>query len=286
MEAIKNLLQEIAAGRLSPEAGFARLRHLPSESLGFARLDHHRALRQGFPEAIFCEGKSDAQVLAIFDKMAQNMAQTGEANAVVLATRVPAALAAQIQKQFPQTEHHPTARMVVLRMAALCTGAAHGGMLRTPTDVGEGFPKPRSGAEGAPAGAAHGGAAHGGMLRTPTNVGEGFPKPQSGAEGEVPSGAAHAAHSGMLRTPTDVGAGFPKPRSGAEGAPAEGVTLRAATDVGAGFLKPQSGAEGSPAGAAHSGMLRAATSVGEGFLKPRSGAEGEAPSALPMEGAT
>ena len=55
-------------------------------------------------------------------------------------------------------------------------------MLRTPTDVGEGFPKPQSAPEGAPAGAAHGG-----MLRTPTSVGEGFPKPQSGAEGEAPS---------------------------------------------------------------------------------------------------
>ena len=55
---IEQLLRAIAAGTMSPEEGVQRLRFLPYEDIGFARIDHHRALRQGIPEVIYCEGKT------------------------------------------------------------------------------------------------------------------------------------------------------------------------------------------------------------------------------------
>jgi len=105
---IKKLLEAIAAGEMSPEAGLRQLRHMPSRSIGFATLDHHRTLRQGFPEVIFCEGKSDAQALAIFSRMA-------EVEPVVLATRVTPSLAAKIKRRFRTATYSAIGRMVVLR---------------------------------------------------------------------------------------------------------------------------------------------------------------------------
>ena len=59
------LLEKVRQGTLSPEQGLDRLKNLPFEDLGFARVDHHRALRQGFPEVIFSPGKKPEQVVAI-----------------------------------------------------------------------------------------------------------------------------------------------------------------------------------------------------------------------------
>ena len=60
---LEQLLQEVQAGRLSVEAAKRRLLHLPFENLGFAHVDHHRQLRQGFPEVVFAAGKSVEQSL-------------------------------------------------------------------------------------------------------------------------------------------------------------------------------------------------------------------------------
>ena len=70
-ERIAALLAEVAAGRVAPEAALEQLRHMPFESLGFASIDHHRHLRQGHPEVIFCEGKTYAQVLAIAERLVE-----------------------------------------------------------------------------------------------------------------------------------------------------------------------------------------------------------------------
>jgi len=64
-ERIRELLDEVREGRLDVTEALDRLRHLPFEDLQFARVDHHRSLRQGWPEAIFCEGKSADEVAAI-----------------------------------------------------------------------------------------------------------------------------------------------------------------------------------------------------------------------------
>ena len=81
------LLAEVAAGRLAPDAALDRLRHLPYEDLTFARIDHHRALRQGHQEVVFCEGKTPEQVVAICQRLAKY-------DAGLIPTRAVAALAA------------------------------------------------------------------------------------------------------------------------------------------------------------------------------------------------
>src|SRR5438874_1592636 len=67
---LRSLLEQVRAGAVEVDAALDRLRHMPYEDLGFAKLDHHRALRNGFPEVILGEGKSAEQVLAIAARMA------------------------------------------------------------------------------------------------------------------------------------------------------------------------------------------------------------------------
>ena len=69
---IRNLLNRVARGKLSVAEAMRSLRALPFEDEGFAKLDHHRAIRQGFPEVVFCSGKTADQVARIVQKLAQN----------------------------------------------------------------------------------------------------------------------------------------------------------------------------------------------------------------------
>ncbi len=80
-DALRKLLDRLANGEVSVDDAVARLRSLPFEDIGFARLDHHRPLRCGFPEVVFGQGKTDDQVVDIFARLA-----AGGGN--VLATRV------------------------------------------------------------------------------------------------------------------------------------------------------------------------------------------------------
>ncbi|MFQ5927629.1 MAG: nickel pincer cofactor biosynthesis protein LarB, partial [Terriglobia bacterium] len=69
---IRKLLAAVRAGRLSPLRAIERLRRLPFEDLGFAKIDHHRALRQGFPEVVLGRGKRPEQVVAVVRRMLKN----------------------------------------------------------------------------------------------------------------------------------------------------------------------------------------------------------------------
>jgi NCAIR mutase (PurE)-related protein len=104
---LEALLADVAAGRLAPEAALERLRHLPFEDLPFARIDHHRALRQGIPEVVFCEGKTTEQVVGICERLE---AATG----TFLGTRASEAAAEALQARFPDMVWHPLARIVHL----------------------------------------------------------------------------------------------------------------------------------------------------------------------------
>lgn len=66
---LETLLQQVREGSLTPAAAAERLKTLPYEDLGFAKVDHHRALRRGFPEAVFGAGKTPEQILAIVDRI-------------------------------------------------------------------------------------------------------------------------------------------------------------------------------------------------------------------------
>jgi NCAIR mutase (PurE)-related protein len=61
-QALRKLFEQVRRKRLSPDEAVERLRHLPFEDLGFAKIDHHRALRQGMPEVIFAQGKTPRQL--------------------------------------------------------------------------------------------------------------------------------------------------------------------------------------------------------------------------------
>jgi hypothetical protein len=118
-EQLEGLLADVAAGRLSPAAAVERLRHLPYEDLDFARIDHHRALRQGQPEVVFCEGKTVEQVLAICDRLAS-------ATDSFLGTRCSEVQATALVDRFPQAIWHPLARVIVYAPAGARGGAAAG----------------------------------------------------------------------------------------------------------------------------------------------------------------
>ncbi len=70
-DSIRKLFEQVRRGKLSPDEAVERLRHLPFEDLGFAKVDHHRALRNGMPEVIFGQGKTPAQMASIFSRLAK-----------------------------------------------------------------------------------------------------------------------------------------------------------------------------------------------------------------------
>ena len=107
-EALRALLEAVSEGRVAVEDAVARLRTLPYEDLGFARVDHHRALRGGAPEAIFCQGKTPEQVIAIAGRLAAHHAN-------VLATRASDEVAAALAASGLPCRHHADARLVVVR---------------------------------------------------------------------------------------------------------------------------------------------------------------------------
>jgi len=119
-EQLLRLLESVAAGETSPAQALERLAWAPVEAIGalgseggsgagvpFARIDHHRALRNGFPEVVFCEGKTAEQVVAICERLA-------ERGGGFLATRADGRVRELLGKRFPGAEVHDLARVVYL----------------------------------------------------------------------------------------------------------------------------------------------------------------------------
>ena len=107
-ESIRKLFQQVRQGELSPDNAVDRLRHLPFEDLGFAKVDHHRALRNGMPEIILGEGKTPAQVAGIFSRLAKHGGN-------VLATRASEKQFQAVKKQIRGVEYRELARAIVLQ---------------------------------------------------------------------------------------------------------------------------------------------------------------------------
>jgi NCAIR mutase (PurE)-related protein len=105
---LKRLLRNLQAGTVGLAAAVERLRTLPYEDLGFASVDHHRSIRQGFPEVIFCEGKTRAQIVAI----ARDLLKKG---GPLLATRVEPDVAAALGRLDRRAVYHDLARVVVIQ---------------------------------------------------------------------------------------------------------------------------------------------------------------------------
>ena len=126
-ERVQAILEQVHAGELTPDAALAALRWAPFEDLGFARVDTHRQLRTGYPEVVFCQGKTAEQVVAIVRRLA-------ERGPFVLATRATAEHAAALISEFPDIIHHEAARVLELRGT---TGARGEGSGASRTDAAE-----------------------------------------------------------------------------------------------------------------------------------------------------
>jgi len=106
-KSIRKLFEQVRQGKTSPDEAVNRLRHLPFEDLGFAKVDHHRALRNGMPEIILGEGKTAAQVAGIFARLAKHGGN-------VLATRTNEKQFAAVKKKVRGVEYRELARAIVL----------------------------------------------------------------------------------------------------------------------------------------------------------------------------
>ena len=104
-EGVVKLLTEVRRGKVSVSQALARLRHLPFEDLGFAKVDHHRALRQGFPEVIMGQGKEPKEIAAIVRALRRRKAN-------VLVTRLSAEKMALVKKLVSGLKYHAVAHAV------------------------------------------------------------------------------------------------------------------------------------------------------------------------------
>ena len=104
-ETLTRLLSRVASGDVSVDDAKDKFKHLAFEDIGFAHIDHHRSLRKGFPEVIFGEGKTTAQIHGILDKMADR-------EPVILVTRIDPEKAAPILEDFPQAAYFADARLL------------------------------------------------------------------------------------------------------------------------------------------------------------------------------
>jgi NCAIR mutase (PurE)-related protein len=102
-ERVRNLLAQVADGTVSAEHALEDLAQAPFESLDFATIDHHRALRQGYPEVIYGAGKTADQIVAIAERIA-------ERHGSFLATRLSEEASAAIERRFHDVELNALAR--------------------------------------------------------------------------------------------------------------------------------------------------------------------------------
>jgi len=116
------LLNKVKAKKLTPQRALEYLKTLPFEDLGFARVDLHRHLRKGFPEVIYCQGKSVEQIV----KIAQKIKQSGS---VVLGTRIEKEVFQQIKPHFHEAKYYPQARIFILESERRGTHRPKGNIL-------------------------------------------------------------------------------------------------------------------------------------------------------------
>ena len=106
-ERLKAILAAVSEGSLAAEAAYEELRHLPYEELGFAKIDHHRDLRDVLPEVVLAEGKTPAQIAAIGSRLAEKSGR-------LLVTRLDAAGFTALKAAVPAVEYHEQARVALL----------------------------------------------------------------------------------------------------------------------------------------------------------------------------
>jgi len=105
---MKKMLIDYKNGKISLKEILEEIKKLPYEDLDFAKIDTHRKLRKGFPETIFCKGKTIAQILKIIENM-------NKENHNILATKANEKIFKTVKKKFPQAEYNNNAKMIIIR---------------------------------------------------------------------------------------------------------------------------------------------------------------------------
>jgi NCAIR mutase (PurE)-related protein len=113
-EKLKELLLSFKEGKISLEKIVEHLKHLPFEDLGFARIDHHRSLRKGFPEVIYGQGKTPEQLRAIIEKMLSS-------NQTVLVTKLEKVTYDKLKKQVQKIEYNEQAQAAAINRSSKVT---------------------------------------------------------------------------------------------------------------------------------------------------------------------
>ncbi|HSB16822.1 MAG TPA: nickel pincer cofactor biosynthesis protein LarB [Bryobacteraceae bacterium] len=120
-------MEQVRAGGVGIDAAVERMRHMPFEDLGFAKVDHHRALRHGMPEVIFAQGKTPEQVVAIAGRLLKSARN-------ILITRVDERTAALVKRKIRKVEYFPLSRAIRVwqdrtirgkgKIAVVCAGTS------------------------------------------------------------------------------------------------------------------------------------------------------------------
>lgn len=105
---LQDILNKVSLGETKPDVAMELLKNLPFEDLGFANIDQHRNIRTGYPEAIFCQGKTPEQVVTIVEKMMKN-------NTNIMATRASKDVFQLVKGVAKDAVYHELARMIVVR---------------------------------------------------------------------------------------------------------------------------------------------------------------------------
>lgn len=124
-DSLKNILDSIRDGKLDVEKAMDQLRDLPFQDIGHTKIDHHRSLRNGFPEVIYGAGKNPEQVADIFEHMC------GRSN--VLATRINAETAEYVTSRFAEVEYNPRANTLTCKSHDIRYGAGNVGIITAGT---------------------------------------------------------------------------------------------------------------------------------------------------------
>jgi hypothetical protein len=115
---IRKLLERVRVGQITPGQAVERLKHMPFEDLGFAKIDHHRALRQGYAEVVFARGKTPEQVARIVRGMLRPRGATHN----ILVTRADRKTYAAVRRAARGAKFHPLSGVIVIRRSKQVTG--------------------------------------------------------------------------------------------------------------------------------------------------------------------
>ena len=105
---LKKLLEDVKANKLQIDDALKKLRDLPYEDLGYAHIDHHRSIRNGYPEVIYCKGKSDDHILGIIEKM-------NEKGSNILGTRCEKTTFDKITKLYPNAKYDELSKILTIQ---------------------------------------------------------------------------------------------------------------------------------------------------------------------------